>query len=170
MPNDLVPPDRLLVERLRQLPTQAMPPYHWQEFKRRWRWSTSRHDTAAWAPAAVAAALLMTIGAAALWSHLGRFGPPSADARRWAGNEARELALESWLASLPQEPVVVHVGTRAAVAGLEDQIAEVDDLLTSVRLEGVHPERFEVLQQERARLLGTLAQVRYAEAVDAASP
>jgi hypothetical protein len=94
-----------------------------------------------------------------------------------AGIEAqtREAALrsrqiESWLATLPREPVVVRVGTRAAVARLEDRIAQVDDLLTSVRLDGMPPDRLAVLQQERVRLVGSLAQVRYAEVVASESP
>jgi hypothetical protein len=82
----------------------------------------------------------------------------------------RARAIESWLATLPREPIVVRVGTRAAVAGLEDRIAQVDDLLTSVRLDGTPPDRLAALQQERVRLVGSLAQVRYAEVVAAESP
>jgi len=94
-----------------------------------------------------------------------------------AGDEAqtgdaarRSRAIESWLATLPREPVVVRVGTRAAVARLEDRIAQVDDLLTSVRLDGMGPDRLAALQQERVRLVGSLAQVRYAEVVASESP
>jgi hypothetical protein len=83
---------------------------------------------------------------------------------------ARSRALESWLASLPREPAVVRVGTRAAVAGLEDRIAQVDDLLTSGRVAGTRPDRIEALQRERALLVGSLAQVRYAEVVASVSP
>jgi hypothetical protein len=79
-------------------------------------------------------------------------------------------AIDSWLAALPREPVVVHVGTRAAVARLEDRIAQVDDLLTSVRLDGMRPDRLAALQRERVRLVGSLAQVRYAEVVASESP
>ncbi|MFL6600185.1 MAG: hypothetical protein ACJ8R9_02550 [Steroidobacteraceae bacterium] len=82
----------------------------------------------------------------------------------------RSRAIESWLATLPREPAVVRVGTRAAVARLEDRIAQVDDLLTSVRLEGVPQGRLVALQQERFRLVGSLARVRYAEAVASESP
>jgi hypothetical protein len=82
----------------------------------------------------------------------------------------RARAIESWLATLPREPIVVRVGTRAAVAGLEDRIAQVDDLLTSVRLDGTYPDRLAALQQERVRLVGSLAQVRYAEVVASESP
>jgi hypothetical protein len=82
----------------------------------------------------------------------------------------RSRAIESWLATLPREPVVVRVGTRAAVARLEDRIAQVDDLLTSVRLDGMRPDSLVALQQERVRLVGSLAQVRYAEVVASESP
>ena len=82
----------------------------------------------------------------------------------------RSHALESWLATLPREPVVVHVGTRAAVARLEDRIAQVDDLLTSVRLDGMRPDRLAALQRERVQLVGSLAQVRYAEVVASELP
>ena len=64
----------------------------------------------------------------------------------------------------------MHVGTRAAVARLEDRIAQVDDLLTSVRLDGIRQDRLAALQQERVRLVGSLAQVRYAEVVASESP
>ena len=46
--------------------------------------------------------------------------------------------------------------------GLEDRIAQVDDLLNAARL-GPQPERLLALQRERTRLVGTLVQVRYAE-------
>jgi hypothetical protein len=82
----------------------------------------------------------------------------------------RSRAIESWLATLPREPAVVRVGTRAAVAGLEDRIAQVDDLMTSVRIDGLRPDRLAALQQERLRLVGSLAQVRYAEVVASESP
>jgi hypothetical protein len=82
----------------------------------------------------------------------------------------RSRVIESWLATLPREPVVVRVGTRAAVNRLEDRIAQVDDLLTSVRLDGMGPDRLAALQQERVRLVGSLAQVRYAEVVASESP
>ena len=71
--------------------------------------------------------------------------------------------LEHWLASLPSDPALVRVGARAAVSGLEDRIAQLDDQLSAVRLEPAHAKRLEALQQERTRLMGALVQVRYAE-------
>jgi hypothetical protein len=49
------------------------------------------------------------------------------------------------------------------VTGLEDRIAQLDDLLSAERLDQAAPARLLALQQERTRLVGTLAQVRYAE-------
>src|SRR5262249_524167 len=80
-------------------------------------------------------------------------------------------AIESWLAALPREPAVVRVGPGADVAQLEDNIAQVDDLLTSLRVsEGRRPDRLVALQTERARLVRSLAQVRYAEVLASGSP
>ncbi len=97
----------------------------------------------------------------------GGWGDVSHDA---AAAVSHSRAIEAWLATLPREPVVVRVGTRADIARLEDRIAQVDDLLTSVRLDGRQPDRLAVLQRERVRLVGSLAQVRYAEVLAAESP
>ena len=94
-------------------------------------------------------------------------GPTPGESQKAA---KRSRAIESWLATLPQEPTVVRVGTRASVAGLEDRIAQVDDLMTSMRIDGTRSDRVAALQQERLRLVGSLAQVRYAEVVASRSP
>ncbi len=72
-----------------------------------------------------------------------------------------------WLARQPAEPVVARVGSRIAVANLEDRIAWFDDALTNQSLQDVNAEQVKVLQQERARLVSSLAQVRYAETLAA---
>jgi hypothetical protein len=77
--------------------------------------------------------------------------------------------MERLLASLPREPAVARVGERAAVTGLEDRIAQMDDLLSAARAEHAQPARVETLQQERTRLVGALVQVRYAETLADAS-
>src|SRR5205807_1575097 len=61
------------------------------------------------------------------------------------------------------DAAAVRVGTHAAVTGLEDRIAQLDDLLSEERLDQAPRARLVALQQERTRLVGTLAQVRYAE-------
>ena len=76
---------------------------------------------------------------------------------------------ERWLARLPVEPAVMRVGTRAAVTDLEDRIAWVDDVLSAERLDAVDPTHIVALQRERARLVNSLAQVRYAESLVAAA-
>jgi hypothetical protein len=200
-------------DRLRRLPSEMLPPYHWPEFQlRSQQRSAAAKDGLDWRHMAAAAALLLIVCGIAVWSRVGSSGrhvvaegtsaeaaaDRMANARRPAGevDALRELspagvdvrpsaagadtrtqdaalrsrAIESWLATLPREPVVVRVGTRAAVAHLEDRIAQVDDLLTTVSLEGKRPDRLAALQQERVRLVGSLAQVRYAEVVASESP
>jgi hypothetical protein len=64
----------------------------------------------------------------------------------------------------------VRVGAYVAVAGLEDRIAQLDDLLSAARAEGMEPARLTALEAQRAGLVSSLAQVRYAEILVAASP
>jgi hypothetical protein len=75
------------------------------------------------------------------------------------------LAAREWLARQPAEPALVRAGSRLTVTGLEDRIAWFDDALTDQSLQGANPAQLKVLQQERARLVSSLAQVRYAEAL-----
>jgi len=77
---------------------------------------------------------------------------------------------QQWLNSQPAEPALVRVGPRLAVANLEDRIAWVDDALTDARFSRASDSRVQALQQERDRLINTLAQVRYAEALVAHAP
>jgi hypothetical protein len=187
-------PAQACAERLRALPPQMLPPYNWQEFQRRaQRGLPTQSIPLDWRHMAAAAALLLIVCGTAVWGRWGRGTydtvlddslPPYAatheapSQRQSASSVAsfdsiaalRSRAIESWLATLPREPVVVHVGTRAAVTQLEDRIAQVDDLLTSVRLDGMRPDSLAALQQERVRLVGSLAQVRYAEVVAAQLP
>ena len=74
-------------------------------------------------------------------------------------------AAREWLAHQPAEPALVRAGPRLTVTGLEDRIAWFDDALTDQRLHGANPAQLKVLQQERARLVSSLAQVRFAEAL-----
>ena len=171
------------IQRLRTLPTETSPPYNWQEFQRR---AVAPRPTTDWWPLAAAAVLLLFVCAIAVW---GRFGASrhvvadssavedgvhtvsgDTDSDESGVAARRSRAIESWLAALPKEPAVVRVGTRAAVAGLEDRIAQVDDLMTSLRIDGMRPDRLADLQRERVRLVGSLAQVRYAEVVASQSP
>ncbi len=167
---------------LRNLPQEIRQPYDWTEFRRRSRERTSldtRRSAGVKKYAALAAGLVLALVGIASWvrleqSHVSvpavRTGVLEDDPPVLVDNiDARADAAERWLASLPDEPVVVHVGTRAAVAGLEDRIAQVDDLLSAARVEGAQPAKLSALERQRARLVNSLVQVRYAETLVAES-
>jgi hypothetical protein len=167
---------------LRNLPQEVRQPYDWTEFRRRTRERTNldmRRSASVKKYAALAAVLVLVMIGIAAWVRIGQshVSVPvvSTDALEddppiLVDNiDARADAAERWLATLPDEPVVVHVGTRAAVAGLEDRIAQVDDLLSAARVEGAQPARLSALEQQRVRLVNSLVQVRYAETLVAES-
>lgn len=155
-----------LLKRLHELPP-APPPYGWQEFQRRAQLdlpATSRARRPL--GSTLAAASLLALAFLAVLARLGGGSGPTASAEpdpAASETAAATAAMEHWLANQPREPALVRVGTRAAVMGLEDRIAQVDDLLSAERLEQGPAARLVALQQERTRLVGTLVQVRYAE-------
>ena len=162
-----------LARLLRELPEDALPPYDFREFQRRAAQralaAQERHGgrllAGAAAIAVAALAVLLRVGApaphvAAGGVTIGEVAPPQAAP---ALMPARPEVLEHWLASLPSDPALVRVGARAAVSGLEDRIAQLDDQLSTARLEPAQAGRLDALQQERTRLMGALVQVRYAE-------
>lgn len=172
-----------IADRLRALPTEAQPPYDWLEFQRRTQISAAGGGGRRFAGlpymAGAAALLLLSVGSIALMTHtrgirVARIAPPIVTRLGPEGSahvaDARAQAAERWLASLPSEPVIVRFGTRVAVSSLEDRIAQVDDLLTTANFGDVQPARLAALQQERGRLVNSLAQVRYAEALAANAP
>ena len=169
-----------IARHLRSLPQEIRQPYDWIEFRRR----ASRLRTNAYARegankrkyAAIAAALFLVVVGVAAWVRVTRPVTPESiesdaisgrdepvSARDAASVDARVDAAERWLVSLPSEPIVVRVGTRAAVAGLEDRIAQLDDFLSAARAEGTQPAKLVAVEEQRARLVNSLVQVRYAE-------
>jgi hypothetical protein len=177
MPTDLEQPGAL-AQLLRTLPDEAAQPYGWNEFQRRARQRAIGRSSVAGGQR-LAALAVIAVALVALSIRFSTSSPPpralaapavtpgaGADSAEWPAystSAAHTRALERWLASLPNDPALVRVGSRAAVTGLEDRIAQVDDLLTAEGLEPAQPTRLRALQQERIRLVGTLAQVRYAE-------
>jgi hypothetical protein len=160
-----------IVRRLRGLPQEIRQPYDWIEFRRRARarLNAAAHRRAMHrAYAVTAAAFALVVVGLAAWIR-GRETPMSYRVQPAPAVEARADAAERWLASLPSEPVVVDVGTRAAVAGLEDRIAQLDDVLSEARVEGTQPAQLVALEEQRARLVNSLVQVRYAETLVSAS-
>jgi hypothetical protein len=160
---------------LRALPGEAGAPYEWCEFKRRARPRPQRLLTAHGPALAAAVLVAVAAGAATIrWAGPGsrpQAPPPARTATAHSEPAAPrhdDADAEHWLASLP-DPAVVRVGTRAAVATLEDHIALVDDLLSAGRIERAPPARLLALQQERTQLVSSLAQVRYAETLADAS-
>jgi hypothetical protein len=168
--------EQTFARQLRELPDDAARPYDWREFQRR----AQAAPTAAARVARMRALAAAIVIALAVLATAIRFGggpraphpaaatvtaesaPPAAGAEL-SPAEREEAAAQHWLERLPREPAVVRVGTRAAVETLEDHIAQVDDLLTSERAGSAPAARLRVLQQERAQLVNSLVQVRYAE-------
>jgi len=162
---------RALSRALRELPDEATRPYDYREFERR---AQARARRASGGVQALAAAVaVLAVAAAALYMRLADqradgVAPPAAAVAPVAvaapaAPAARADAMERWLATLPSDPALVRVGSRAAVTGLEDRIAQVDDLLSAARAEQAQPARVSELQEQRRRLVGALVQVRYAE-------
>jgi hypothetical protein len=171
-----------IARQLRELPAEAFPPYDFEEFQRRSRERLApRQRLVTWPHAAAAAGLTAFVAAMAL---LGTSGGPSADGESGPapsgpatvvvapGNTTpaddpveQASAGREWLARHPEEPALVRAGARLAAASLEDRIAWFDDALTDQRLQGANPTQLKVLQQERARLVSSLAQVRFADAL-----
>jgi hypothetical protein len=161
-------------------------PYDWAEFQR--RCGTRSKATAlagrdrSLAVAASVAAALLVAGvaivrsnhrhvAAGTLTHTDRSGGEGRDkAGQVARSEARTRAIEGWLAALPHDQAVVRVGEHAAVLRLQDQIAELDDLMSAERLTGAQPSRLGALERQRAQLVSSLAQLRYTEMLVSASP
>lgn len=85
-------------------------------------------------------------------------------------DQARTRAIEGWLADLPHDHAIVRVGTHAAVSGLQDQIAALDDLMSAERVAGAPPTRLEALERQRMQLVSSLAQLQYAEILASATP
>jgi hypothetical protein len=76
---------------------------------------------------------------------------------------------QSWLDAHPQR-ALVRVPTQMAVTELEDQIATMDDQLNAVRLSRRPAQQLDLLQRDRAQLVESLAQVRYAQNLLAGLP
>ena len=97
----------------------------------------------------------------------------AASAERHARSEptgrTASSAMQLWFADLPREPVVHRVGTQLAESGLVDQIATLDQLLSAERVAHARPQRVAALERQRAQLVGSLAQFRYAELLAQAS-
>ena len=154
-------------------------PYDWAEFQRRRHRSMLTRVIERNRPAAIAAAALAAVLVVALpfvrlpHEHTPR--PVSRDTVARANStesqeQARTRAIEVWLARLPHDRAMVRVGTHAAVTSLQDQIAALDDLMSTERVARAQPSRLDALERQRAQLVSSLAQVQYAEMLASATP
>jgi hypothetical protein len=161
----------------------AETPYDWAEFQRRQHSSmlsraitrTIERNRSAAIGAAVLAAVLMTAAPFIRLNH--EHTPPTTPSVTVARStvsdlqeQARTRAIESWLAALPRDHALVRVGTHAAVSGLQDQIAALDDLMSTERVAGAQPTSLDPLERQRAQLVNSLAQLQYAEMLASANP
>jgi hypothetical protein len=179
---------RAIAQRLRELPSELPPPFDWPELQRRELRSGNRRAGAHSGTrrravllgggfAAIAASLIAVVMVVnRLSGSAGEPVPSGIDGRPVAHDDRRSGALrdpepmlrraeaaERWLASEPDDQPVVQVSTYLVVTDLEDRIASMDDLLNTERLQNANPARVRALQFQRARLIDSLAQVRYAE-------
>src|SRR5579863_350337 len=156
MHTDLKQPDAL-ARALRSLPAASAEPYGFEEFEHRaqQRRQVQRRRSGGAAVALLAIAMLTGVALSLRW----HAAPTLAQRTPLANTEAPEAGS----AGPAHEPALVHVGTHAAVLGLEDRIAQVDDLLSAAGAARAPPAGLRALQQERNRLAGALVQVRYAE-------
>lgn len=190
MHTDLI--EKVIARRLRAVADEpAEPPYDWAEFERRRVGAVSaksvgRNRLAAAASVVVAAAVIAGLvivrsspqralplapaDTAARANTPDRTGPVTTAATSDRLVRARTRRIEGWLAGLPHDPALVRVGTHAAVISLQDQIAALDDLVSTERVAGVRPGRLGALERQRARLVSSLAQLQYAEMLASATP
>ena len=172
--------DEAIARRLRAAADESSEaPYGWAEFQRRRHRSRltraiERNRVAAVAAAAVAATVVVALPfVRSSHEHAPAPARPDTTARaRPSGwqEQASTRAIEGWLADLPHDHVIVRVGEHAAVTSLQDQIAALDDLMSSERAAGAQPGRLDSLERQRAQLVSSLAQVQYAEILASANP
>ena len=178
MHTDLI--EKIIARRLRGADDESNEaPYDWAEFQRRRHRSRvtrviERNRPAAIAAAALAA-VLFTVVPFLRSSHVStpRLTSPITTAHDDVSDrqeQVRTRAIEGWLARLPHDRVIVRVGTHAAVSSLQDQIAVLDDLMSTERAAGAQPVRLDALEQQREQLVGSLAQLQYAEMLASANP
>jgi hypothetical protein len=176
---------KALLERLRDLPTGEAP-YSYSEFSYRHSRRRMRHTQRPLRLLAAAVAVVVAgwvvkhglapvIGAVSTVSDAPApqypppgFEPGPAPARQWPVLLPTVNA-ERWLDAHPQR-ALVRVPAQMAVTELEDQIATMDDQLNAVRIAQPHAQQLALLQRDRAQLVESLAQVRYAQNLVAGLP
>jgi hypothetical protein len=176
---------KALLERLRDLPGGAAP-YSYAEFshrysRRRVRQTQRPLRLLAAAVAVVVAGWVVKHGLAPVIGAVSQvaeapmpdqpppgFGPGPSPASQWPVLLPTVNA-QRWLDAHPQR-ALVRVPAQMAVTELEDQIATMDDQLNAVQISQPQAPQLALLQRDRAQLVESLAQVRYAQNLLAGLP
>jgi hypothetical protein len=165
--------DPLLLQRLRDLPHGAAP-YDYSEFahrhaRRRMRQTQRPLRLLAAALAVLAAGWVLKHGLVPLMGAESPLAdtpipvaPPGIATDEHGPVLLPTVNAERWLNAHPR-PALVQVRAQMAVTELEDQIATLDDQLNAVRLSHPHTQQLALLQRDRAQMVESLAQVRYAQ-------
>lgn len=159
--------------RLRALSDRLDPPFGFDELQRRaqaaGRMGAPRRNVlrrpALWLVAAAATAALVT--ALGLYQRTASKPAPVTAADPAASHAAGSMqpgvtSAERYLRQRPHR-ALVKADSQIAVMALEDRIAVVDDQLNAARLQAPHTQQVVMLMQDRAQLVESLAQVRYAQ-------
>ena len=169
-----------LREQLRELATQLEPPFDWVELEHRAqrRLAQARARGVLRGIAASGALVLLVVAA---WHELDARRPvsplasqPSTPSPAVRVSEAPPSDLppdlQRWLVTPPDPHAIVHVGTRLAVADLQDRIVTMDAMLNEARLARLSPPQLEAIQAQRASLVDSLVWVRYADTLASEVP
>jgi hypothetical protein len=171
--------DPQLRQRLHDLPDAARPPYEFSEFSRRYSRRRVREKQRPLRLMAAAVAVVVAgwvlrhglapvIGEVAMPTDAPMADAPPPGSAHWPVLLPTVNA-ESWLNEHPRQ-ALVQVPAQMAVTELEDQIATLDDQLTAAQLSPPSARQLALLQRDRAQLVESLAQVRYAQNLVAGLP
>ena len=177
------PRDGDLGQRLRALPDRVEPPFDFVELRRRARTAGRmggvRRDGSRRAAPRQPALWLMAATVTAVAVGLGlRYPSPSGEAHVVAAPRVPTHAVATgsavhadaqlivahaapFMETQPRR-ALVRVDSQLPVMVLEDRIATVDDQLNAARVDGALAPQVMALQRDRAQLVESLAQVRYA--------
>ena len=159
--------DAELSRRLRALPDHVEPPFDFAQLQRRaqaaGRMGGVRRESrpvsrqpALWLMAATVTAVAVGVGL--------RYPPAHTVATGSDPQAAAQLGVTQAAHFVETQPrrALVRVDSQLPVMVLEDRIATVDDQLNAARVDGARAQQVMALQRDRAQLVESLAQVRYA--------
>ncbi len=158
------------IDALRSLPADVAPPFDYDTLLERDAARRARvRRVRRWSAGAGSALALLAVIAVGWRVHT----TPEAIARLPAAESSGRDLETAAPARSATAPVLINAETHAVVADLEDRIAWFDDALSEARLGGSAADRSAnlpqvmALERERDRLVQSLVQVRYAEALSA---